>query len=60
MPFPSLKLGPLAKRKTQEFRPFQVIGVDYVCPIYYIQKQGNIKVVYYYYYYCVVFPELFT
>ena len=42
MLFPSLKPGPLPKKRTQECYPFQVIGVDYTGPIYYRSKNKAI------------------
>ena len=43
MLFPNPKLRPLPKHRTQECRPFQVIGVEYAGPAYYRSKNKAIS-----------------
>ena len=43
MPFPRPKPGTLPKQRIREYHLFQVIGVDYVGPIYYRSKNKAIS-----------------
>ena len=44
LPYPGVKPGPLPNDRTEQAMPFQVIGIDFACPIYYrTEKKEELK-----------------
>ena len=41
--YPDPKPGPLTKDRTEQCFPFQVIGVDYACPIFSSKTRKDLK-----------------